>query len=85
MSERADPSPRLWPRLDLTRYTEWARQPVQPVVLLGRRQHAADGLVRRWPAPEDRSLGTVATPSSGGAMAAALLVFHTVASLRRPS
>ena len=85
MSERADPNPRLWPRLDLARYTEWARQPVQPVVLLQDADNAADGLVRRWPAPEDRSLKHRGYAFQWWAMAAALLVFHTVASLRRPA
>jgi surfeit locus 1 family protein len=83
MPDRPDPQPRLWNRIDLARLAAQLGHPVQPVVLLQDGGDLPDGLVRHWPAPEDRSLKHRSYAMQWFAMAAALLVFWFVASLRR--
>lgn len=54
MSEHEETSSRLWSQLDLKRFEAAVKYPVQPVVLLQDQDDSKDGLVRNWPAPEDR-------------------------------
>jgi surfeit locus 1 family protein len=84
MPDRPDPQPRLWNRIDLDRVAAQLGQPIQPVVLLQDAGALPDGLVRHWPAPEDRALKHRSYALQWFAMALALLVFWAVASLRRP-
>jgi surfeit locus 1 family protein len=83
IGDRPEPDPRLWPRIDLARFAQQSGLNVQPVVLLQDAGDAADGLVRHWLPPEDRSLKHRGYAFQWFAMALALLVFHTLASLRR--
>lgn len=54
MADHPESLPRLWPRLDLVRFTAEQRYPVQSVVVLQTGADEGPALVRRWPAPEDR-------------------------------
>jgi len=73
----------LWPRIDLARYASQSGQIVQPVVLLQKPDDASDALVRRWDPPENRVAKHRAYAFQWFGMAAALLVFYLVASLRK--
>lgn len=83
ITERPEADPRLWARLDLERFTQWSRFQMQPMVLLLDASGPADGLVRHWPAPEDRSGKHRGYAFQWLAIAVALVIFHTLASLRR--
>lgn len=48
-------SPRLWVRPDLEHFARVSGASLQPVVLLQDPGAPADGLVRDWPAPEDKT------------------------------
>lgn len=82
MSEQTE-SARLWPRVDLARYASQSGQKVQPVVLLQNQNDAPDKLVRRWDPPEDRVAKHRGYAFQWFGMAAALLVFYLVASVRK--
>jgi surfeit locus 1 family protein len=81
MPDRPEPSQRLRARVEIERYAAAAQQVVQPVVLLQDAADPADGLVRNWPAPEDRSVQHWGYAWQWFGMAAALLLFHMVAAL----
>lgn len=81
--DRPEPSERLQLRVDLARYAARSGQAVQPVLLRQDAGEAADGLVRDWPAPEDRSLKHRGYAWQWFGMAAALAVFYLVAVRRR--
>lgn len=85
ITDRPEPGQRLWNRVDLERFAAQTNHAVQPVVLLQDADDAADGLIRRWPAPQDRSLKHRSYALQWFAMAAALVVFYAVASLRKPA
>lgn len=85
IAERPEPAPQLWNRVDLARYAAASGQVVQPVLLLQDSTDLADGLVRHWAAPEDRSLKHRGYALQWLVIAAGLLVFYAVASLRRPA
>ena len=82
MPERAESLPRLWSRLDLSRFAGEHSYPVQPVVVLQAPEDAKDGLVRRWQPPEDRVGMHQSYSYQWYGMALALLVFYGVASVR---
>jgi surfeit locus 1 family protein len=82
MPEHAESLPRLWSRLDLQRFAAEQSFPVQPVVLLQDSGDASDGLVRKWPPPEDRVGMHQSYSYQWFGMALALLVFYGVASVR---
>lgn len=82
MPDRPEPTERLWARIDLERYAAGTQQLVQPVLLLQDAGDAADGLVRNWPAPEDRSVKHRGYAWQWFGMAAALLLFHVVSAWR---
>ena len=83
MPEHAEVQPQLWSRLDLPRFAREHAYPLQAVVVLQSSAEAPDGLVRHWQAPEDRVAMHQSYAYQWFGMAAALLVFYTVASLRR--
>lgn len=82
MPEQSE-SAQLWPRVDLARYASQTSQTVQPVVLLQNQDDAADKLVRRWDPPEDRVAKHRGYAFQWFGMAAALLIFYLVASVRK--
>lgn len=83
MPEHAEVLPQLWSRLDVQRFAREHAYPVHEVVVLQSSADAADGLVRHWPAPEDRVAMHQSYACQWFGIAGALLVFYTVASLRR--
>jgi surfeit locus 1 family protein len=83
MPEHAESLPRLWPRLDLTRFGAEQTYPVQPLVLLQTSQDSGPALVRHWPPPEDRVARHQSYAYQWFGMALALLVFYGAASIRR--
>ena len=83
MPEHAETRAQLWSRLDLPRFASEHAYPLQAVVLLQASGDAPDGLVRHWQPPEDRVAMHQSYAFQWFAMAGALLVFYTVASLRR--
>jgi surfeit locus 1 family protein len=84
MPQQHETDPRLWMRVDIARFAALAAgKPVQPVVLLQDGGASADQLVRHWPAPEDRSVKHRGYALQWWGMAAALLVFYLVTTLRR--
>lgn len=83
MSEHAESLPRLWPRLDLQRFTAEQTYPVQTLVLLQISQDSGTPLVRHWPPPEDRVARHQSYAYQWFAMALGLLVFYGAASVRR--
>lgn len=72
----------LWSRLDLARFADLLKAPLQPVVLQ-QTSDAADGLVRQWEPPEDRVAMHRGYAFQWFGMAIALLVFFLMASWRR--
>ena len=80
MPEHADQLPRLWTRLDMERFAKEASFAVQPVVVL--QSGEGDGLVRKWPPPEDRVARHQSYAYQWFGMAVALLIFYAVASVR---
>lgn len=83
MPEHAESLPRLWPRLDLERFTAEQRYTVEPLVLLQTSSDAGTPLVRHWPAPEDRVARHQSYAYQWWAMALALVIFYGAASIRR--
>lgn len=83
ITAKQDERPQLWNRLDLERYTALHREPVQGFVILQNADDSKDGLVRHWPEPEDRVAMHQSYSLQWYGMAAALLVFFCVASLRK--
>ena len=73
----------LWSRLDMGRFSDLLKAPLQPVVLQ-QTSASADGLVRQWEPPEDRVAMHRGYAFQWFGMAVALLIFYGVASLRRP-
>jgi surfeit locus 1 family protein len=74
--------PRLWSRLDLERFTKEAAFAVQPVVVLQTGAGHGDGLIRKWPPPEDRVARHQSYAYQWFGMAFALLIFYGFASVR---
>lgn len=85
MPEHAESLPRLWPRLDLERFTSEQAYTVQPLVLLQTSEDNGPALARHWPPPEDRVARHRSYAYQWWGMALALLVFYGVASFRRRS
>jgi cytochrome oxidase assembly protein ShyY1 len=83
MPEHQDERPQLWSRLDLDRYIKQHPEPTQAFVILQSPDTAADGLVRNWPEPEDRVAMHRSYSMQWYGMAAALLIFFCVASVRK--
>lgn len=89
MPDHEDANPKLWTRLDLQRYGKLYVEPIQPFVILQNPDSGAAGsgkgptLVRRWPPPEDRVAMHQSYSMQWFGMAAALLIFYVVASLRK--
>ena len=83
MPEHEDANPALWTRLDLERFEKAHPGPLQPVVVLQSDEGATDSLVRKWPPPEDRVAMHQSYSMQWFGMAAALLIFYGVASLRK--
>lgn len=69
-------------RLDLPALAERAKYPVQPVLVLQDPQDASDGLVRRWPAPENKASMHRGYALQWGLITLALVVFSVVTSYR---
>lgn len=82
MPQHADERDGLWSRLDLQRYVQRQRDPVQPVVVL-QTDAAADGLRRHWPEPEDKVAMHRSYALQWYAMAIALVLFFVVTVLRK--
>lgn len=82
MPEHPDESSKLWERLDLVRFEKLIAHPLQPVVLLQNGDDSVDGLVRHWPAPENKVAMHRGYAFQWFGMAGALLVFFLVASRR---
>jgi surfeit locus 1 family protein len=74
--------PRLWSRLDLERFTKEVAFAVQPVVVLQTGAGHGDGLIRKWPPPEDRIARHQSYAYQWFGMAFALLIFYGFASVR---
>ena len=83
MPEHADERPQLWSRLDLPRFAAMHPEPTQTFVILQNPGDAEDGLLRRWPEPEDRVAMHRSYSLQWYAMALALVIFFCVASLRK--
>ena len=83
MPDRDDVNPRLWSRIDLARYATRYAGPLQPLVILQNAQDASDGLVRNWPAPEDKVAMHQSYSLQWYGMAAALLLFFLFSSRRQ--
>lgn len=83
MPEHEEARTELWSRLDLARFATRYAVPVQAFVILQNQADAQDGLVRHWPAPEDRVAMHQSYSMQWFGMAAALTIFFCVASLRK--
>lgn len=83
MPEHEDANPALWTRLDPERFEKAYTGVLQPVVVLQSDVGATDTLVRKWPPPEDRVAMHQSYSMQWFGMAAALLIFYGVASLRK--
>lgn len=83
MPQHAEQLPRLWDRLDLARYKQESGFAVQSFAILQTGANASDGLLRRWPAPEDRVAKHQSYAYQWFSMAAALLVFFGVSLIRQ--
>ena len=83
MPTHPDEQPRLWSRLDMARFAAAYKEPTQAFVILQNPDDAADGLLRHWPEPEDRVAMHRSYSLQWYGMAAALVVFFCVASLRK--
>jgi cytochrome oxidase assembly protein ShyY1 len=83
MPQHADERPQLWSRLDLERFAALHPEPAQAFVILQNADDATDGLVRHWPEPEDRVAMHHSYSLQWYGMAAALVLFFCVASLRK--
>ena len=83
MPEHAESLPRLWPRLDLERFTAEQRYTVEPLVLLQTSPDAGTPLVRHWPPPEDRVARHQSYAYQWWGMALALVIFYGAATVRR--
>lgn len=83
MPEHQDERPQLWSRLDLDRFIKQHPEPTQAFVILQSPENATDGLVRNWPEPEDRVAMHRSYSMQWYGMAAALLIFFCVASMRK--
>ncbi|MGI9133180.1 MAG: SURF1 family protein, partial [Rhodoferax sp.] len=82
MPEHAEQWAQLWPRLDLPRFSAQVAYPVQAVVLLQTSGDANDGLVRRWPAPQDRGAQHQSYAFQWFGIALALALFYAYVSTR---
>lgn len=83
MPQHPDERPQLWSRLDLERFAALHPEPAQAFVILQNADDATDGLVRHWPEPEDRVAMHRSYSLQWYGMAAALVLFFCVASLRK--
>ena len=83
MPDREQPDSDLWSRLDLQRFANRYAVPLQGFVILQHPGDATDTLVRNWPAPEDRVAMHQSYSLQWFGMATALVIFFSVASLRR--
>ncbi len=83
MPESQDERPQLWSRLDLDRFIKQHPEPTQAFVILQSPDNASDGMVRNWPEPEDRVAMHRSYSMQWYGMAAALLIFFCVASVRK--
>lgn len=77
------PTGALTMRLDLERYRQQVPHPVQPVVVLQDPQDASDGLVRNWPAPENKAGMHRGYAVQWLLITLALVVFSVVTSFRK--
>jgi surfeit locus 1 family protein len=82
MPSHAEQLPRLWDRLDMDRFTKETAFALQPVVVLQTGAGHGDGLVRKWPPPEDRIARHQSYAYQWFGMAFALLIFYGFASVR---
>lgn len=82
MPEREDGNPRLVMRVDMERLAARFGGALQPLIVL-QTSDTGDGLLRRWPEPEDRVARHRSYAFQWYGMAVALAVFYLVASLRR--
>lgn len=83
MSEAPESQGPLWTRVDLKRLAQLIHHPVQPIVLLQSASDPANGLVRKWPPPDDKSLMHRGYEYQWFAMATALVLFCAHAFVRR--
>ncbi|MDE2456895.1 MAG: SURF1 family protein [Burkholderiales bacterium] len=82
VANATEESPRLWVRPDVRHFARVTGAPVQPVVLLQDPGPPADGLVRDWPAPEDKTAMHRGYAWQWFGMAFVLLVFSIHAAWR---
>lgn len=83
MPHHPEQLPRLWDRLDLARYQGESGFAVQGFAILQTGTNVPDGLLRRWPPPEDRVAKHQSYAYQWFSMAAALLVFFVVSVFRQ--
>ena len=83
MPDREEAQSVLWNRLDLQRFAKRYPGDLQDFVILQDPADTADGLVRHWPAPEDRVAMHESYAMQWFGMATALIIFFCVASLRQ--
>ncbi len=83
MPDVLESADRLWPRVDLERFTQRIHHPVQPVVLLQDQNDAQDGLVRQWLPPPDKTMMHRGYEYQWFGMAGALGLFYGYAVMRR--
>lgn len=83
VSDELGSSPQLQTRLDLERYRTETGVAVQPIVILQDPHDADDGLVRRWPAPEDKTTMHRGYAVQWLLITLALVAFFLVASHRQ--
>jgi surfeit locus 1 family protein len=74
---------KLWLRLDIARFSKMLGRSVQPVVLQQTSGDAPDNLVRHWAPPDDRVSKHRGYAFQWYGMAAALLLFYLIASVRQ--
>ena len=83
MPDHPEVQAKLWSRLDMARFEALIGHPLQPVVLQQTGGDVSDQLVRHWGPPEDRVGKHRGYAFQWYGMAAALLVFYLVTSVRK--
>jgi surfeit locus 1 family protein len=83
MPDRRENWRELWSSLDMQRYIEETHYQVQPVILHLTSPARDEGLVRKWPQPEDKILMHKGYAMQWFGMAVALLGFYFISGFRK--
>lgn len=83
VAEDSGASSELRMRLDLPALSQQAAYPLQPIVVLQDAQDASDGLVRHWPAPENKAAMHRGYALQWFLITLALVVFSVATSYRK--